>query len=393
MGILGGILAAAIFAHVNAAHATSFKVLYSFTGENDGGEPGPGSLVIDKEGNLYGATDLLNFYTAGTVFKLAPDGTETVLYIFSEGIGGFGPGGLTMDQKGDLYGGTFGGGSNGCGVVFEVSPSGQEKTVHDFAGPPDDGCIAQGTLIRDAKRQLFGTTSGGGKNRDGTVFEMTPRGTVTLLHSFKLGRKGNFPAAGVIMDTNGNFYGTNAHGGSKESGNAYELTPKGVETVLHTFKDSPKDGSEPLAGVIMNASGDLFGVTYYGGNPGCAADRGCGIVFEIAPGGRETVLHFFSGKHGDGANPEGGLISDNSGNLYGTTEYGGGRNACNGTYGCGTVFEIAPDGTETILHSFGNGNKGANPVAGLVADSSGNLYGTTQFGGTYGYGTVFEITP
>jgi uncharacterized repeat protein (TIGR03803 family) len=298
-----------------------------------------------------------------------------------------------MDQSGNLYGSTIDGGSIGCGVVFEFKSTGHERTVHAFAGSPNDGCGAEGTLIADAKRNLYGTASGGGIYDEGAVIEIAPSGSVTLLHSFKLGRRGNSPLAGVIMDAARNLYGTNGFGGAHDSGNVFQLTPGGSAKVLYTFKGSPNDGREPRAGLIMDTSRNLFGVTYYGGDAGCAANLGCGVVFKLAPDGTETVLHFFSGKIGDGANPFGGLIADGAGNLYGTTEYGGGDNACNGTYGCGTVFEIARDGTESILHKFKESTDGANPAAGLVADSAGNLYGTAKFGGANGYGTVFEITP
>jgi uncharacterized repeat protein (TIGR03803 family) len=391
--ILCGVVAFAILVDVNAAHATTFTVLYSFTGTSDGGYPDLGSLIIDKNGDLYGTTGLDNNYTAGTVFKLALDGTLSVLHTFFEGSNGFGPEALTMDTNGILWGPLCcGGNDEGCGGIFEITSKAKEKLVHRFDGPPDDGCSAYAALIADANDNFYGTTSGGGKNNDGTVFQMAPDGSLALLHSFKLGRKGNSPLAGVIMDASGNLYGTNGFGGSKDFGNVFKLTSEGVELVLHTFKGSPNDGREPQAGVITNSSGILFGDASYGGEAGCGGNLGCGIVFDLDPDDTETVLHLFSGKHGDGANPLGGLIADGAGNLYGTTEYGGSK--CKLTvYGCGIVFEIAPDGTETILHKFSEATDGANPVAGLVADSSGNLYGTASMGGAYGYGTVFEITP
>jgi len=148
-----------------------------------------------------------------------------------------------------------------------------------------------------------------------------------------------------------------------------------------------------MSNVIMDASGNFYGTTNGGGRAGCFANEGCGIVFKVAPDRTETVLHFFAGGRGDGANPPAGVIADKAGNLVGATQFGGSDNNCNGAPGCGTVFKIATDGTETILHRFKESTDGANSMGGLVADVAGNLYGTAYQGGQYGYGTVFEITP
>ena len=164
--------------------------------------------------------------------------------------------------------------------------------------------------------------------------------------------------------------------------------------MLYAFKGSPNDASEPSGTLISGASGNLYGTLLTSGRAGCGGGDGCGAVFELTPSGTETVLHFFTGKRGDGGNPVGGVIADGTGNMYGTTLYGGGHCQVD-VYGCGTVFGIAPDGTETILYSFSakNGANGALPSAGLAMDRSGNLYGTAIQGGAYGYGTAFEITP
>ncbi len=208
----------------------------------------------------------------------------------------------------------------------------------------------------------------------------------TVLHSFTFG-DGADPEAGVIADSNGNVYGTTFAGGASDAGVVFKLSPGGTYTVLHSFSRG-SDGRFPLAGLVADSSGNLYGTTDEGGGSGCGG-VGCGVVFKLSPGGTETVLHSFSGGS-DGSVPNGGLIADSSGNLYGTTEEGG--TGCLGN-GCGTVFKLSPDGTETALYTFTGGSDGANPLAGLIADSSGNLYGTTAFGGASGNGVVFKLSP
>jgi len=386
---------------VGAAHANTFKVLHTFT-ESDGAYPNS-NLVIDGNGNLYGTTGLGGLNGAGTVFELAPDGTETVLYSFAEGSGGFGPDGLTMDKKGNLWGAACcGGNADGCGILFKFTPKGREVLVHTFGGPPNDGCTPDGTLIIDANDNLYGATSGGGSGRVGAVFERNSDGAQAVLYSFCPREPphcahGESPDAGPIVDVAGNLFGTTGSGGSRNCssgcGIVFELARNGTETVLYKFKGSPNDGSLPLGNLIVDQSGNFYGTLYRDGLAGCDADLGCGAVFRLAPDGTEKVLHLFAGKKGDGGNPVAGLIADGAGTLYGTTEYGGGDACTVISLGCGTVFELAPDGTEVVLHSFGKGNNGANPVGGLVADNTGTFYGTASQGGTYGYGTVFEITP
>ncbi len=388
--VLSGVLALALYAPTEGANAAGFKILHAFSGGNDGCFPGTGSLVLDGNGNLYGTTA---GPTCGeTVFKIAPNGTKTVLYYMSGGSGGDGPEALTVDKSGNLYGTACCGGKGG-GVIFEIKSTGKEKLVHTFAGQPNDGSTPFAALILGSDGNFYGSTTGGGKYNVGTVFKLALDGSDTVLYSFNEKRSGNDPFAGLIMDANANLYGADAGGGAKNFGTVFEHAQDGTERVLHAFKGPPNDGSTPDGALVMDQSDNLYGTTFTGGHSGCYSDEGCGTVFRLAPGGTETILHFFTGKHGDGANPIAGLIADAAGDFYGTTEFGGGGLPCNGFYGCGTVFEITPDGTETILHSFRDGSKGANPVAGLVADGKGNFYGTASTGGAYGYGTVFEISP
>jgi uncharacterized repeat protein (TIGR03803 family) len=390
------------------------QVLYDFCSQtncSDGKWPQAG-LVMDGSGNLYGtASEGGNRGLYGVVFKLAPDGTQTVLHSFCPNAppctDGENPyAGLVMDSAGNLYGTTYEGGSgpcggnNGCGVVFKIAPDGTESTLYTFCAQPNcaDGADPDAGLTLDSAGNLYGTTKYGG-NTDpddgacrstgcGTVFEITPDGTESVLYAFCPGEAncadGEFPVAGLVMDGSGNLYGTTEDGGIG-GGTVFEVAPGGTETVLHTFGVAQADGAYPLAGLAMDGSGNLFGTTYE------SYPTGYGVVFELAPDGTETLLHTFEGGT-DGVFPLAGVIVDSAGNLYGTTVYGG-TAGCRYHGGCGTVFKLAPDGTETELYDFKAQKDGVYPQASVVADGQGNLYGTAFYGGLtkYGSGVVYKI--
>ena len=392
--ILGAALPLALVASFQCAQATTFKVLYSFTGRSDGGWPGSGNLIMDTEGYLYGTT--LGYNSSfGTVFKLSKKGSESVLYTFLGN--GDGPNAVTMDKRGNLWGTTVAGGQEACGVIFKIAPNGTESDEHEFMGPPNDGCMPFSGLLLVGDNHFYGVTEEGGIG-DGTIFEITPKeGRETVLQSSFAG--GVYPIAAPINDGKGNLYGTTLYGGKRGAGTVFRLGRDGAMTALYAFQGGPGDGANPLGTLLMDPSGNLYGTTSGGGqNSGeiCGANEGygCGTVFKLAPDGTETVLYQFQGGgEKDGANPSAGLIADGSGNLYGTTGRGGQDVSFWGGIGYGTIFEIAPDGKETVLHRFVVSTDGAVPNAGLIADGSGNLYGTTTRGGKGGYGTVFEITP
>jgi uncharacterized repeat protein (TIGR03803 family) len=374
-------------------------ILYSFDIGPDGASPGAG-LVMDASGNLYGTTGAGGDANFGTVFEIAPNGTsstESILHSFAGGAkDGANPQGDLLMVSGKLYGTTVtsGPGTSGLsatGTVFEITPNGTNSTETVLFGfTQGDGAQPWAGLVIDASGNFYGTTQSGGTASQGsvfgTVFEMTQNGTETVLHTFAGGLNvgatdGANPYSRLVMDASGNLYGTTYFGGANGVGTVFEIAPNGTETILHTF-GSGTDGVNPRAGLVMDASGKLYGTTANGGA------IGGGIVFEITPNGTsstETVLHSF-GSSSDGKDPVAGLVMDASGNLYGTTANGG-------AIGVGTVFKITPNGTETVLYSFAGGADGATPVADLVMDASGNLYGTTQTGGTHGRGTVFKITP
>ncbi len=317
---------------------------------------------------------------------------------------------LILDASGNLYGTTAIGGNSGkgcgggyegqgCGAVFELSPQAgggwTEKVLYSFKDNGTDGYDPMASLILDAAGNLFGTTSSGGANQYyGTVFELTPSAsgawTETVLRSFTFnGMDGNGPLNPLIFDAAGNLYGTTGFGGNG-GGAVFELTHKAgkiwTEKTLYSFSGGT-DGSTPNA-LIFDASGNLYGTTYLGGL------YGGGTVFEMKPeaGGRWAVkvLYSFPNPGTDGYKPYGGLALD-AGVLYGTTNLGG-------AYGYGTAFELKPltggGWAYKVLHSFGSGQDGQSPYAGLVVDAAGNLYGTTAHGGANNvYGTVFEVIP
>ncbi len=348
--------------------------------------------LVNPSGKV-GTTNITNVQVACSASSTPVSYTETIVHSFGgfSGDGVYPMASLFMDASGNLYGTTYnGGGTNNTGTVFKITPSGQETIIYSFGSASNDGVDPQSNLIMDTSGNLYGTTFGGGDvNYSGTVFKVTPNGQEIILHSFGSSGDGWGPNGGLIMDTSNNLYGTtNTYVGNNyytSSGTVFKITPSGQETILHSFGGVSGDGQTPQAGLIMDTSGNLYGTTQYGGS-----NNNEGTVFKITPSGQETILYSFGGVSGDGQNPQAGLIMDTSGNLYGTT-YGGG--AYSSTYSGGTVFKVTPNGQETVLYSFGGvSGDGQNPQAGLIMDTSGNLYGTTYSGGSNNSGTVFKLT-
>jgi uncharacterized repeat protein (TIGR03803 family) len=400
-----------------SASAQQLKVLGSFNNKN-GTNPYAG-LVSDAAGNLYGTTCCGGTHNYGTVFELSPKvgggWIEKILHSFNDnGKDGYAPGGnLIFDSAGNLYG-TASGGTGlckeetyviGCGMVFELMPqpngSWKEKVLHNFFNRGEQGLDPTGGLVFDSAGNLYGTTTYSGvPDGGGTVYELSPTAggdwTFAVLYYFATGN----PAGSLILDAQGNLYGTANYAGTYLYGMAYELSPSAggtwTETVLHSFDQNQAgtDGACPCSSLIFDSAGNLFGTTVRGG----INDTGDGTVFELSPAGgswTETIIHNFD-CHTDGCAPNAGLVFDAAGNLHGTTTNGG-AGSCPYGNGCGTVFELSPQSggswTETALHSFGAGAYGAIPFSNLILDAAGDLYGTTSKGGTSQYGTVFEITP
>jgi len=396
------------------------RVLYNFTAGKDGNGP-HGGLIFDTAGNLYGTTfdgggGCTFSLGCGTVFELAPTSAgqweEKVLTSFAAAL--YVDATLIFDPAGNLYGTTTAGESANMGTFFKLtsSPSGQWSRSFPFMFRVYDGAQPNALLL-DSAGNLYGTTRDGGVFGHGAVFKLIPNSkggwASKLLYSFKGGADGASPN-GLSFDNAGNLYGTASQGGNLtcDGGNGcgvvFKLEPNSnggwTPNVLYVFGGF--DGNEPMGGVIFDPAGNLYGTTYYGGNQ-CQLQSpgwpGCGTVFKLTPvtggGWTETVLHNFSGDP-DGAWPNAGVVIDAAGYLYGATT--------SGSVGGGVIFKLAPTATglwtESILHSFnGYPVDGSGPDAGVILDSAGNIYGTTQAGGTgncfsgYGCGTVFELSP
>jgi uncharacterized repeat protein (TIGR03803 family) len=350
-------------------------LLYTFTGGNDGGYP-LGGVALDSAGNLYGTTELGGMSNGGVVFKLDTAGQETVLHSFGSGFDGIEPtAGVTLDSAGNVYGTTYYGGSQYDGVVFKVDAGGQESVLYNFPGGAN-GAYPWAGVIRDSAGNLYGTTSQAGAAGWGIVFKLDTTGHQTVLHAFRSGADGASPTAGVIRDASGNLYGTTYGGGSELRGVVFKLSAAGQSTILCTF--TGPNGSNPnFAGVIRDSAGNTYGTTANGG------PANIGVVFKLDTANHETLLTTFPGTV-DGSNPSSGVVSDSAGNLYGSAPLGGAS-------GWGTVYKLTPAGVETTLYTFSGGTDGAEPLGGVVRDSAGNLYGTTYGGGAHGYGAVYKL--
>jgi uncharacterized repeat protein (TIGR03803 family) len=415
-------------------------ILHRFDGDHDGASPSDG-LIIDERGTLYGTTASGGPAGAGTVFRLTPPGadrrnwTRTVLHSFKSGDPNDGEspmGRLIFDRQGALYGTTKSGGSKDLGTVFKLTPpaDGQtawtETVLHSFAGSGADGSSPTAGLIFDREGALYGTTlSGGGvgKNGHGAVFRLTPPAagrtvwTETVIYRFKGGNDGANPFAALIADEDGALYGTTLSGGTPGEigkGTVFRLTPPAAggpawtETVLYRFAGGPGDGDSAEAGLVVGRDGALYGATFLGGGDGNQG-AGYGVIFRLTPPAAdrsdwtESVLYRFCAQPacGDGSIPEADLVLGSEGALYGATVSGGDACARYPQSGCGTIFKLTPPAegkvwTETVLHRFAGGTDGIYPLASLVLDRQGALYGATTSGGGAdgdGYGVVFKLTP
>jgi uncharacterized repeat protein (TIGR03803 family) len=402
-----------------ALSAQTFTTLFSFDG-TDGVYPTAG-LVQATNGDFYGTTYAGGANYGGTVFKTTPGGTPTTLYSFcSQGVypsctDGANPQAvLVQASNGDIYGTTSLGGANGpyYGTIFKITPSGTLTTLYSFCTQSDctDGSEPFAGLVQATDGNFYGTTAYRGAHDGGTVFKITPSGTLTTLHSFcgqMVCPNGTSPQAGLVQATNGDFYGTTAAGANpgpapgSGAGTVFKITPSGTLTTLYSFcaQSGCTDGDSPEAVLVQATNGDFYGTTAYGGANTCLSNGyniGCGTVFKITPGGTLTTLYSFCSKSGctDGELPAAGLVQATNGDFYGTTYYDDEIN-CVPEGGCGTVFKMTPSGTLTTLYSFCSQSActdGSEPYAGLVQATNGDFYGTATEGGANNDGTVFRLS-
>ena len=382
------ILLVVMFSPIQLMAQPTYKVLYNFTGGADGAVP-YATVILDNAGNLFGTAESGGSSGKGTVFQLSPSQggwTFNLVYTFTGGTDGAKPvGGVIVDATGNLYGTTSaGGGFCQCGTVYKLTPSQTGWTfqvLHSFQGG-SDGTSPAASLAFNGSR-LAGTTTGGGRYNRGTAFTLPIAGGQDFVYSLN-GINGNQPWSSLYAG----IIGTSYLGGKDGVGNVFVLPGNQIRP-MHAFHLGTALGDHPLGNLISDSNNNLYGTTSQGGV------GGRGTVYKMKPGNGRFVygfslVHSFSGPDGDYS--DAGLVLDASGNLYGTTAFGG----ADAGY-AGTVFKLTPGAknkwTETLLHSFTGGSDGANPYGGLAIDGAGNLYGTAIGGGTSGKGVIFQTTP
>lgn len=373
----------------------TFTVLHTFQC-TDGGAPLSG-LVRGKDGILYGTASVLGGAPVGegTVYRITTSGNFKVLHNFAGGNdGSFPASSVIQDAAGNLYGTTDNGGPSNAGVVWKITSAGHESVLYAFSAGSDGG-YPFSDLIRDSNGNLYGTTFGGGDaacssylNGCGTVFKIDATGHESVLHTFEGGLDGEYPYAGLVMDSARNLYGATAYDDGANfvgGGQVFKIDGSGNKTVLYDFTPGTSGGDSPTNDLTFSPGHVLYGTTSEGGDLNACSGIGCGVVYRIDSNNVESIVHTFEGQPSSGGAPTGPLARDAAGNLYGVT-YRGGANDL------GAVYKLDPSGNETLLHSFTGASDGSAPHGRLYVDSQGNVYGTASAGG-FGCGTIFKVTP
>ena len=376
---------------VRAQAEQHLTVLANFQPGVFGGDEPFDALIQGRDGNFYG-TGSGFLENDGGVFKVDLAGNVSGIYQFSGQDGSQPRASLVQAADGNFYGTTYQGGDSGTGTVFQLTPDGVLTTLHSF-GALDasrenaDGAYPASALIQATDGNFYGTAQLGGANGGGTVFQVTPDGVFTTLHTFSArdashdNAEGSVPLAALLQASDGNFYGTASLGGAYSYGTMYEMTPDGVVTPVYSF-DGYTSGAYPETALIQTADGTLYGTTSGGGS--ATGNSGAGVIFKIAPGETLIVLHVFGDNLDDGSNPS-SLVLGSDGSLAGTTTDSPGSLTDNGT-----IFRLQPDGSLISLQLPG-GTGPTTPFGGLVLGSDGNLYGATAYGGTGIVGTIFRF--
>lgn len=361
------------------APGITMSPLFSFPANGRSGEFLYSPVAQGKDGNFYGTTIEGGTNGGGTVFKITTNGTLTTLFSFNNTNGAIPYGGLVLGKDGYFYGTAYIGGAYDDGLTFRITTGGAFSALTTFNGNNGENPVAG--LVQGSDGNFYGTTLQGGAYGYGTIFRMTVSGVLTTLVSFNY-NDGGYPSPVLVQGNDGNFYGTTENGGTNGgAGTVFKITPSGILTTLHSFSGYSINGDNDGEVPIAGLVQGVDG-NFYGATYEGGAN-GYGTVFKITPAGVLTTLYSFTGGN-DGENPWGGLVQAADGNLYGTTQAGG-------VYGYGTVFQIAPTGLLNTLVQFEDYN-GANPSAALVQGLDGNIYGTTQAGGSGGDGTVFKLS-
>lgn len=366
--------------------AQTFKVVHNFSGAADGANPLNG-LMLSPTGVMYGVTPSGGAYGNGALYSFA-NGNLTRIHSFQAGKDGAQPQSfLIQDKSGNLYGTTYGGGGYGDGTVFRVTGT-SVSILYTFGSQLHDGAGPKAGLAIDSAGNLYGTTTAGGTTGGGTVFMLVHNANNTwtekILHNFGAEPDGSVPVAGVTLDFLGNLFGTTAEGGAHGYGTVFELKKVNswAETILHSFQNL-NDGSTPFAGLVAGPSGSFLGAATNGGQ------RGGGTVFQLVSTGGTWVFSVITSIPGWGVSGSfRNLIFDGLNTVYATTH-------CDGTYTAGTIYKLSLAGgtwSYKLLYTFTGSNDGKFAFTNLVR-SGGNLYGTTNLGGTLGKGVIFELTP
>ncbi|MDB6174071.1 MAG: hypothetical protein JWL59_3382 [Chthoniobacteraceae bacterium] len=372
----------------NRSGVLTTLVEFSDNGALNKGSAPYATLAWGADGNLYGTTAKGGIKGNGTIFKVTPAGLLTTLAHF-DGKGALPESALVAGPDGSFYGTTFGGGLHKAGTIFKLAADGTLHVLVDFAGKggPDKGSIAQSALIMGQDGDLYGTTFSGGSDDAGTLFKLTTDGKLSTLAEFHAADPASNSQPGLVVGSDGNFYGATTGNGAGGKGTLFKLTTAGKFSTLVEFTGNGliNKGAAPMAPLSRAADGSLYGSSSGGGS----AD--CGTIFKLAADGSISTLVEFSGNGATnkGTAPMGALLETNNGDWYGTTSKGG-------THDLGTIFKLSAAGVLTTLIEFtGNGasNKGASPQAGLVKGADGNFYGATLLGGAKDLGTLFRLTP
>ncbi|MCX8515255.1 MAG: hypothetical protein ORN24_06760 [Burkholderiales bacterium] len=396
--IVAGFLLLFLLTNVNAKPSdgkqqgqSNYQVIFNFVSDSTGARPM--GLFLDSDNSLYGTTIAGGSQSQGIVYKLDANHQFKQLHDFvNPEDGAFPNSALILNADGYLYGTTVFGGSSakcdfGCGTIYKIDKNGNEQVLHSFDN--SDGSAPYAKLTIDKNGMIYGVTSGGGNYGGGTIFQITPQLQLNTLFSFTKNDMGYSPQSALVLGADGEYYGTTLYGdGGNYYGSIFKMDQNNNVSVVHSFTGS-EDGSFPNSEPILAKDGSLYGTTNLGGDAKCNS-IGCGTVYKLTPSGQKITVYAFQDRS-SGIDPSSNLVMDSAGNLYGATNLGG-KDSFKTPNGFGVIYKIDVNGNYSVIHEFQGGNDGYDPEGNLVIDSAGNIYGTTFAGGTEDLGTVFEIT-